>query len=319
MIRFLACAALALLAAAAPLHAQGNSRGTQDNATSRSLHALFEAEWQRGLRESPETASYRGDARYNDRWTDLGLDAIARRQAEDRSVLEQLRAIDRDRLSPADQLNYEVFLWQQEKAVARQKYREYQRAVSQRGGIQNAENLAEVLPFATAKDYRDWLARMRGVPKQVADTTTLLREGMAAGNVPPRVLMQRVPAQIQAQLVADPAQSPFYKPFRNIADAVPQAERAALQAEARQVIAEAIVPAYRDFKAFFEHDYLPATRDTIAAADLPDGKAYYDFLASQFTTTELGAEQIHAIGLRRSRASVRRWNRCAPKSGSRVI
>jgi uncharacterized protein (DUF885 family) len=296
MIRIVSTVALALLLAS-PLQAHRETAPAL-SAEARTLDALFDEQWERGLRESPETASYRGDPRYNDRWTDLSLAAIARRQAEDRAVLARLRGIDRKRLSPADQLNYDVFLWQMQKSVDRQPYREYQRAVSQRGGIQNAENIAEVLPFRTAKDYRDWLARMRGVPKQLADTTLLLREGMAAGNVPPRVLMQRIPAQIQAQIVDDPLQSPFYKPFASIADAVPATERTALQAEARAVITDAIVPAYRAFKAFFEQDYLPATRETIAAADLPDGRAYYDFLAGHFTTTDLTADAIHAIGLK---------------------
>jgi len=268
------------------------------NAASRELHAFFDDEWQRELRESPETATYRGDARYNDRWTDLSLPAIAAREAADRDALAKLKAIDRTQLSADDQLSYDVFLWQIEKSVERQKYREYQRAVSQRGGIQNAEEIAEVLPFATAKDYRDWLARMRGIPKQVDDTIALLRAGMAAGNVPPKVLMQRIPAQVEAQLVDDPSKSPFYKPFAKFRDGVPQAERASLQAAGRKVVSEAIVPAYRKFAAFFETEYLPKTRDSIAAADLPDGKAYYDFVARHFTTTDLGADEIHAIGLK---------------------
>jgi uncharacterized protein (DUF885 family) len=269
----------------------------QDAEASRALHAFFDAEWERSMRESPETASWRGDHRYNDRWTDLSLQAIAARQAADRDALAALRAIDRSRLRAEDQLSYDVALWQLEKAVERQKYREYQRAVSQRGGIQTAEDIVEVLPFASAKDYRDWLARMRGVPKQVEDTMALLREGMAAGNVPPRVLMERIPGQLASQTVDDPARSPFYKPFNRFPDAVPEAERAALQAEARQVIADAIVPAYRRFASFFTGEYLPATRRAIAAADLPDGKAYYDFLAAHFTTTDLTADEIHEIGL----------------------
>jgi uncharacterized protein (DUF885 family) len=298
MIRILLAALLAS-AVAMPLAAlagEGATPAATDAA--RALHALFDAEWERGLRESPETATYRGDTRYNDRWTDLGLAAIARRQAEDRAVLERLRAIDRSQLAAADQLSYDVFLWQLQKSVERQRYREYQRAVSQRGGIQNAENIAEVLPLKTSKDYRDWLARMRALPRQIADTTLLLREGMAAGNVPPRVLMQRIPGQVDAQLVDDPTASPFYKRFQTMPDAIPVAERKRLQAEARQVIASAIVPAYRGFKDFFEQEYLPATRDSIAAADLPDGRAYYDFLAAQFTTTSLTADQIHGIGLK---------------------
>ncbi|HEY5613257.1 MAG TPA: DUF885 domain-containing protein [Lysobacter sp.] len=262
------------------------------------LHRLFDEEWERSLRESPESASYRGDTRYNDRWTDESLAAIQTREAADRDALRRLKAISRNALSADDQLSFDVMAWQLERSVERQKYREWQRPLTQRGGVQNAEGIAEVLPFATGKDYQDWLKRLEGVPAMVEQTTLLMREGLKAKNTPPRVLMQRVTAQIAAQIVDDPSKSPFYKPFTKFPDAVPQAERAALQAQARAIIAGRLVPAYRQFATFFEQEYLPGSRETIAAADLPEGKAYYDFLAAQFTTTDLTADQIHRIGLK---------------------
>jgi uncharacterized protein (DUF885 family) len=307
MIRNLRCAATAMAASLpgvllaaflllAPAHAQ--TRSSQPGDAAAALHRLFDQEWERSLRESPETASYRGDKRYNDRWTDLRLSAIRARQAADRQALAMLRAIDRDALSEQDRLSYDVFAWQLERAIERQKYDEWQRPVSQRGGIQNAENIAEVLPFAEAKDYEDWIARLRALPALVAQTTELMRAGLAAGNTPPRVLMERVTGQIQAQIVDDPAQSPFHKPLRKFPDGIPAAEQARLRAEGEAAIREHVVPAYREFARFFTREYLPGTRTTIAAADLPDGKAYYDFLVGQFTTTDLTADQVHEIGLR---------------------
>jgi uncharacterized protein (DUF885 family) len=299
----------ALLAAAiavglsAPLaQAQAPSQPTQvapaTNASAKALHALFAEEWERGMRENPEDASWRGDKRYNDRWTDMSQAAIDQRMAGDRQALQRLKAIDRSALSEADRLNYDVFAWDLEKAVERQKYREYLRPVSQRGGVQTAEGIAEVLPFATVKDYRDWLARMRAIPALIEQNEALMREGAATGNTPPRVLMERVPGQIQSQLVDDPTKSPFYAPFKKFPDAISESERTALQAEAKQVIADTIVPAYRQFDTFFKDEYLPKTRTSIAAVDMPDGKAYYDFVARYFTTTDLTAEQIHKIGLK---------------------
>ncbi|MCA1714740.1 MAG: DUF885 domain-containing protein, partial [Gammaproteobacteria bacterium] len=292
MIRRLLLTATSLaVLAIAPVFAQSGD-------SSAALHRLFAEEWERDLRENPEDASSRGDPRYNDRWTDMSLAAIGEREAGDRAALARLKAIDRAALPTADQLHYDVFAWQLERAVERQKYREYLRPVSHRGGVQTADGISEVLRFATTKDYRDWLARMRTVPQLVDQTTALLRAGVAAGNTPPRVLMQRVSGQIAAQLVVDPGKSPFYKPFEKFPNEVPATERAALQAEARRVIADDIVPAYRKLAAFFAQDYLPHTRTSIAAADLPDGKAYYDYLAGYFTTTKLTADQIHAIGLK---------------------
>ncbi len=262
------------------------------------LHQLFADEWERGLRESPEGASYNGDPRFNDRWTDLSLAAIEARMAADRAALARLRTIDRAALSPADQLNYDTFAWLQQKSVERQRFREYLQPVGHQGGVQTADGIAEILPFATVKDYRDWLKRLDALPVVIDQTIALMREGVRTGNLPPRVLMQRVPAQIAAQVVEDPTQSPFYRPFAKFPASVPEAGRAGLQAEAKQLIAGRVVPAYRKLAAYFDQDYLPKTRTTIAATDLPEGKAYYDFLAGYYTTTDLGAEAIHAIGLR---------------------
>lgn len=262
------------------------------------LRAFFDAEWERGLRESPESASRQGDTRYNDRWTDRRLEAIAARAAADRAALAALRGFDRERLSSAEKLDYDTFLWLAEQSVARQRFQEYLQPIGHQGGIQTADGLVEVLRFTQAKDYRDWLARLQTLPEAIDQTIALMREGVRRGKVPPRVLMQRVPAQIAAQLVDDPAKSRFYRPFLRFPDAVPEAERAALQTEARKAIAEGVVPAYRRLLAYFEGEYLPKTRTSIAATDQPDGRAYYDFLAAYYTTTDLGADAIHQLGLR---------------------
>jgi len=283
---------LAALAAVPPAYAQASPDRNP------ALHALFAEEWEGGLRQSPENASYSGDRRYNDRWTDFSLEAIASRAAADRAALQKLQAIDRGALSAADRLDYDTFLWQLQRSVERQRFREYLQPLSHQGGPQTLDGIAEVLPFANAEDYRDWLARLRAVPAVLEQVTALMREGVKAGSVPPRILMQRVPAQIAAQLVDDPVRSGFYKPFLKMPEAIAPAQRSALRAEARRVIASEVVPAYRRLQAYFDQQYLPATRDSIAATALPDGAAYYDFLAGYYTTTDLGAEEIHDIGLK---------------------
>lgn len=287
--------AVSVLVVAASFSAAAQTRPDDDG---KRLHAFFAEEWERGLRESPESASFEGDRRFNDRWSDNSLEAIAASEAADREALARLKRFDRSQLTPADQLNYDTYLWLQEKSVQRQAFREYLQPMGHQGGVQTADGLIEGLAFSEVRDYRDWLSRMRALPRAIDQTIALMREGVKAGNVPPRVLMQRVPAQIAAQIVDDPDASPFYRPFAKFAPGVPESERAALQAGARKVIAEQIVPAYRKLQTYFNDAYLPKTRDGIAVADLPDGKAYYDFLAGYYTTTGLSADAIHATGLK---------------------
>ncbi|MEO6104200.1 MAG: DUF885 domain-containing protein [Pseudoxanthomonas sp.] len=290
MFRYLLLAAV-LCAAVLPARAQTSVQNPI-------LQKLFADEWERGLRESPEGASYNGDSRFNDRWTDLSLAAIAAREAEDRDALQQLHAIDRKGLTAADQLDYDTFEWTLQRSIERQKFHEYLQPVSHQGGPQTADGIAEVLPFDSLKDYQDWLKRLHALPAVIDQVIALMQEGVKAGNLPPRVLMQRVPAQIAGQVVDDPVQSAFYKPFLKFPDAISASEREQLLGEAKLAIAEDVVPAYRKLQAYFNDEYLPKTRESIAATDLPDGKAYYDFLARYYTTTDLTAEQIHAIGLK---------------------
>jgi uncharacterized protein (DUF885 family) len=290
-------ACLPLQIIASPVMGQTTSATTQNDEGLR-LHAFFAEEWERGLRDSPESASFQGDHRYNDRWTDLSLEAIARREAADRDALARLKTFDRTQLSLADQLNYDTFLWLQQKAIARQRFREYLQPIGHQGGVQTADGIVEGLRFETVRDYRDWLARLNALPASIDQSIALMREGVRLGNVPPRVLMQRVPAQIAAQIVDDPATSGFYKPFRKFSEQITPAEREALALDARKVIAERVVPAYHRLQTYFNNEYLPKTRSDIAVTKLPDGKAYYDLLAAYYTTTGLSADEIHAIGLK---------------------
>jgi Uncharacterized protein conserved in bacteria len=288
---FLLAVAAAMIVSVAPVRAQSPD-------AAKTLNQLFAAEWERGLVEFPENASLNGDTRFNDRWTDYQLSAIHKREGEDRAALQTLRSIDRSVLAPSDQLNYDTFQWQLERNIERQQFHEYLQPVSHQGGVQTADGLAELLPFASTKDYRDWLKRMDAIPTVVEQSIALMREGVKAGNVPPKILMQRVPGQIAAQIVEDPTKSPFYRPFLKFSDAIPTGDRPVLQAEAQRIIRERMVPAYRQLATYFNDEYLPKARDSIAAADLPNGKAYYDFLARYYTTTDLSAAQIHAIGLK---------------------
>jgi uncharacterized protein (DUF885 family) len=298
MFKYLLLAALVAVVPVPGVHAAEPPPAVSDSATRQALNAFFAAQWERGLRESPESATYNGDTRLNDRWSDNSLAAIEKREAEDRAALEELHAIDRDALAASDRLNYDTFEWQLEHAIAAQRFRDYLQPISHQGGIQTADGIAEVMPFASTGDYRNWLARMAAMPEQVDQAIALMKEGVKAGNVPPRVLMERVPAQIAAQIVDDPAKSPFYRPFNRFPDAIPEGDRKALAADAQRTIRDKVVPAYRTLQAYFNDEYLPKTRDSIAVTDLPDGADYYTYLAGYYTTTDLKPAQIHQIGLK---------------------
>ena len=261
------------------------------------LHKLFADEWERSLRESPENASNHGDARYNDRWSDMSLKAIAASAAADKVALARLHKINRKALSEADRLNYDTFEWQLKQTIGRQQFKEYLTPIGMLGGVQTLDGLAQVLSFKTEKDFRDWLARLAALPLLVDQNIVLLEEGIKAGLTPPAVLMQRVSKQIARQASGPADASAFYQPFLSMPESFSEAQKAALRNEAVQLIGEKVIPAYARLGKFFDGVYLPKARQSIGASALPNGKAYYDFLAAHFTTTNLSADAIHAIGL----------------------
>ncbi|MGH9777926.1 MAG: DUF885 domain-containing protein, partial [Candidatus Acidiferrales bacterium] len=189
------------------------------------LTALFAEEWEYRLRENPTFASRLGDRRYNDQWGDDSLEAIERQHRHRQEVLGKLDAIDAKALSEGDRLNYTLFRKQYEMSVEGHQYRWYLTPITHSGGIQTAHELADSLRFATVKDYEDWIARLRAFPALMDQTMALMKEGMGAGILHPKVIMQRVPEQIAAQVVDDPSRSLFFKPFRQFPDSIPAAEQ----------------------------------------------------------------------------------------------
>ena len=255
------------------------------------LYALFEREWERTMRENPEWASTLGDRRWNDRWQDLSAEAIEVSHAADRRALEALLAIERASLPPAARLDHDLFRQELERAIEGYRFRGFEIPLNQRGGVQTADEIQESLRFTEVSDYEDWVGRLRRVGTLVDQTIALMEQGIASGRVPPRVIMERIPDQIAKQVVDDPEASPFWKAFEEMPEDLPAAERERLRREGRAAIAEVVLPAYRRFQSFFADRYLPATRESVGAWDLPDGEALYRFAARSFTTTDMTPEE----------------------------
>ncbi|MFG0296965.1 MAG: DUF885 domain-containing protein [Maioricimonas sp. JB045] len=268
----------------------------QETAAER-FHTLLDDEWDRTMRESPTWASALGDLRFNDRWPDMSGEALEASHAADRRALDRLHAIPIDELSPTDRINYRLFEREYELKVEAFPFRWWLIPLNQRGGIQDAGSTADSLRFDRVRHYEDWLARMRAFPVYMDQTLALMREGAKAGIMHPQIILARIPAQIRRQIVDDPEQHLFYKPFRSFPDDIADKDRQRLRNAARQVIAEQIVPAYRKMLTFFEDEYQPAGLEQVGVWQLPRGDELYRLRCRQFTTTDLTPQEIHEIGL----------------------
>jgi len=268
------------------------------NEETKALHELFAAEWDYQMEQYPTWASRLGNRRWNDRWGDRSLDAIDKRHSHHIEVLTRLRSINREDLSPSDRMNYDLFQKDYENEVEGHRYRWHLIPLNQLGGVQTADELADALRFERLKDYDDWLARLRALPAYIEQTTALMREGIKQQILLPKIVLERIPTQIDHQIVSDPKESPFYKPFSHFAGSIAETDRSRLASAAENVITSEVVPGFRRLQEFFVKDYLPPSPSQVGIWHLPHGEEMYHFAVRLHTTTNMTPEEIHEIGLR---------------------
>ena len=262
------------------------------------LRRLFAQNWEYTMREYPEFATAVGYPGQNARWTDYSVEAISRRKRELNEPLATLRTIDRAKLGPTDQLNYDLFRRNLTDAIEESRFPGELMPVNQMGGVQqDVPSTIAQMPAATVRDYEDIVARLRAVPVLVDQTIALLERGLAAKVTPPRITLRDVPAQALNLVVDDPLTSPMLAAFKHFPAVVAEAEQQRLRAAALAAYRDAVAPAFRKLNAFLTATYVPGARTSIGLRDLPDGMAWYQVRARVSTTTELSPERIHAIGL----------------------
>lgn len=271
-----------------------------DPQATKALHALFDRSWQAVAERFPEFATYRGDYRYNDRLADASPAAQAGDFARLRQELAEARAIPAERLSATDRVSRDMFIRGSEVRLALEAYEGYRlMGIGALGGTQSdLSDLLRVVPMARVEQVEQLLRRLAAFPNRMDQEIANLRRGMALGYVPPRTVLERALAQIDAQLPADAEAGPFYAPFKRLGQGIAADEQARLQAAGRAAVERDVLPAMRRLRAFVAGEYLAKAPPDGALLRYPDGVKLYDELVRQQTTTDVTASAVHAIGLR---------------------
>jgi uncharacterized protein (DUF885 family) len=264
------------------------------------LHALFERSWDDAMRRHPEWATSVGDDRYGDRLTDASPDAEAAEFTALRQDLAAARAIDRAALDTTDRTSLDLFIQSSEDELAVVPLVGWRRMTlgSQDGFHLALDWLLRATPVDSTAQAQQLLSRMAAYPRRVDQELVRLREGMALGWVAARPVLDRVIDTLDKQLTAPPDQGPFFEPFTRLGNAIPAAERAALQAQARTLITTQLLPAQRRLRDFAAGPYAAAAPAAGNLNGYPGGAEVYTMLVRNSTTTTLSPAQIHAIGLR---------------------
>ena len=290
----------AMMPAPAQAQAQTTPTAAADPAQTSAMHALFDRDWEDTARLYPEWATWRGDHRYGDRFSDASPAGRAAQEAQTLLWLAQARAIRRDALASTDRVSLDMFIDDLEQDVALFPYVGYRRmSLRSQFGIQGfLAGLLQAMPSDSAERIEHVFKRFEAFPLRLEQEIASIRLAVAAGWVPPKSILARVLEQIDKQVDAPIDIGPFFLPFTQLPRAMGETERQALQARGREAITRHVLPAMRTLRTFVVDDVLPKATLDGALANYPQGALVYELLVRQETTTNLGAKEIHAIGQR---------------------
>jgi uncharacterized protein (DUF885 family) len=282
--------------------APGTLGSAQADTNAAELHALFAEYWEQHLERNPLAATFQGDHRYNDRLPDQqSAEARADTLAFQRRWLQRIEAIAPDSLPESARLSRETFVRDMRITIEGERFPGWMQPLNQFNSFPNQFAMlgsgSGAQPFATVQDYDNWLARAGNIPAFTTRAMANMREGMRAGMVQPRALMDKVLPQLDALIKDDPEQTLFWQPIANMPDSFSAAERERLHAAYRQLISEQLMPSYIELRAFVADEYLRSARISHGLGALPGGAAWYAYNVRRITTTDLTADQIHRIGL----------------------
>jgi uncharacterized protein (DUF885 family) len=270
----------------------GSACSNAPNADAR-LQTIYRDEWTWRETQFPDNED--AQKRIQDHLPKVDAASQAARLSMWQDVLKKLDAIPRAELSPAEQLNYDVYHPQIEALIADQQFREYEMPANSDTTFWTDLGYTARRTYRSLQDYRSWISQMQDIPRYFHEQTENMRAGLKRGFTPPRVTLEGRDASLTAVTDATPEGSLFYTPFKEM-PGISDADQKALRAQAVGIIRDTVQPAYRELLTFYRNEYFPGTRTTLAAYDLPDGKAYYRSRIKQFTTLDEDPAAIHTFG-----------------------
>ena len=301
-------AALSLVLAANPAIARDHHAATEaasEMSEHDKLFALFADADERSLKLNPVGALFRGDMRYADRLGDYLTDEhLAASKADNAVNLAKLAEIDRSKLSPTDQLAYDVFAYNQQREqegyapaiLAASEVRPVNHFSGFHTFYPNFASGQSAAPFKTVEDYENNLKRHEDYIAITDRAIGKFREGMETGVYETKLTIGNVVSQLDTQLAMPVEESPFFMPVKNFPEEFSAEEKARLTAE-YTAATEEIYAAHERMRDFLRDEYMAVARDSVGLSQMKGGAELYRHMVEGTTTLPLEPDYLHELGL----------------------
>jgi len=262
------------------------------------LQKVIDDHWQYSLQEDPISAGRMGLAGYNNRLPGVTATDRARRLKAEQALLQRLQAIEPQQLTDSDRVNHQLLGWVLRNSIQSNKlFLDRIPANTFYSFWSSALDASSGLSMPKVADYQDYIARINDFGRYFDENIANMRTGIKDGFVLPKIVVQGIAPTVRAQVYSDPTQSSLYDPFKTLPAAFSQSEQQQLQQAAKQAIQQTALPAFARLADFLEGDYMQAATESLAAEQLPEGKAYYRHTINTYVTQDMDPAEIHKTGL----------------------
>ena len=234
----------------------------------------------------------------NGKLPDLSPAFLAKQNKKRQNIYNALINIDAENLSTDNQINSAVLIYTLKNQLDSYINKEHYMPLTAESGFHVwIANISQQVNLKSEQDYRDYLSKLRALPHYFEQQIAWMNIGIKTGITQPKVVLKGFEQSILAFIKEEVTDSSYYKPFEKMSAFVSPEAQKSIREEARNVIAEQIMPTYQKYYDFMVNRYQPKARDNIAATSLPNGKNYYQNRVKHYTTLDITAEQVHQKGL----------------------
>jgi uncharacterized protein (DUF885 family) len=260
------------------------------------LDQLFDDYWNFELEQNPFHATTSGDYRYNAAVPDASAEAQRARLVKLAEFADRLAGSDP---GPDDALSAGILEFILRHDMALGAFEPWRTPfLSDAGFHMDIGYVVSSTPFETAEDYRDYLVRLRKLPEYFEQNIANMQVGLDAGFTQPKEIMANILPSFESQVTDTAEAHSLFAPFTSMPDSLDPAEREEIRRQGKQVLEQAVIPAYAAVLEFMRERYIPNARQTPGASELPDGREYYAALVRYFTTLDSATpEGVHERGL----------------------
>ncbi len=279
---------------------------------SKELNTWFDAKYEEQLQFSPIQMTFLGRKDKNDQIDCFTFACADEQLAWMNAATEEMKAkFPYDQLSPTDQDSYDLWVYQNDRAVASVAYRQNGFIFDQMSGVQSFAPtfLMQFHAVDEEADARALVKRYTAAATALQDALTITKENAAKGVHAPKFAYEGVIDQSKKVITGAPftdgPDSAIFADFKadvqKLVDegkTTPEAA-AEMTAEAEAALKGPFLTFYNDLIAFCTADMAnsPDPKGPQGANLQPNGEAYYNFMLAGMTTTTMTADEIHALGL----------------------